>query len=65
MAEEAYNSDYPVEHAQFFFGIGGELMSAGILLRSETGEVVTGTGNPYGSRVQSLVVVNAVDGTIY
>lgn len=30
-----------------------------------TGEVVTGTGNPYGSRVQSLVVVNAVDGTIY
>ena len=31
----------------------------------ETGEVVTGTGNPYGTRIQSLVVVNAVDGTIY
>ena len=31
----------------------------------ETGEVITGTGNPYGTRIQSLVVVNAVDGTIY
>lgn len=31
----------------------------------DTGEIITGTGNPYGSRLQSLVVVNAVDGTIY
>ena len=31
----------------------------------ETGEVITGTGNPYGTRIQSLVVVNAIDGTIY
>lgn len=31
----------------------------------ETGEVVTGTGNPYGTRVQTLLVINAVDGTIY
>lgn len=31
----------------------------------ETGEVVTGSGNPYGTRTQSLVVINAVDGSIY
>lgn len=30
-----------------------------------SGEVITGTGNPYGTRLQSLVVINAVDGTIY
>ena len=30
-----------------------------------SGEVITGTGNPYGTRTQSLVVINAVDGTIY
>lgn len=30
-----------------------------------TGEVITGSGNPYGTRIQSLVVINAVDGTIY
>lgn len=32
---------------------------------SDTGEIITGTGNPYGTRIQSLAVVNAVDGTIY
>lgn len=31
----------------------------------ETGEIVTGTGNPYGTRIQTLAVVNAVDGTIF
>lgn len=32
---------------------------------SKTGAVITGTGNPYGTRKQTLVVINAVDGTFY
>ena len=31
----------------------------------ETGEIVTGSGNPYGTRLQTLAVVNAVDGSIF
>lgn len=57
---------FPIANSESFY-YGPAIVFYGTIdyCDPETGEVVTGSGNPYGTRTQSLVVINAVDGSIY
>lgn len=67
ITEAAYGlSRYPIADSNSFYYAPTVIFRGTIdYCDPETGEVVTGTGNPNGSRVQTLAVVNAVDGTIF
>ena len=57
---------YPIADSNSFYYAPAVIFRGTIdYCEPETGKIVTGTGNPNGSRIQTLAVVNAVDGTIF
>lgn len=67
ITEAAYGlARFPVADSNSFYYAPAVIFRGTIdYCEPDTGEVVTGTGNPYGTRVQTLALVNAVDGTIF
>lgn len=57
---------FPVANSNSFYYAPAVIFRGSIdYCDRETGEAVTGTGNPYGARIQTLVAINAVDGTVF
>ena len=57
---------FPVANSKSFYYAPAAIFRGSIdYCDRETGAVLTGTGNPYGARIQTLVAINAVDGTFF
>lgn len=57
---------FPVANSSSFYYAPAAIFRGSIdYCDRESGEAVTGTGNPYGARIQTLVAINAVDGTVF
>lgn len=57
---------FPVANSNSFYYAPAAIFRGSIdYCDRETGAVLTGTGNPYGARIQTLVAINAVDGTVF